>query len=214
MTEINEGNTISLFPIPAKIINIGRDFTENELQLFFEDIPMMKEDMSNYQSVNLTLFDNFAEELNDIKSFCEYQLKKFLEEIDGVDTDLAGLRITQSWLNKTKPGECHLPHIHANSYLSGVLYVSCLPNDSIILTNRSFGNFNNIELPIKKNTPWNTQQITINVTEGDLIIFPSWMGHSVNMNETKNRERISLACNTFPIGEIGSYRKINHLFLQ
>ena len=63
MVEINEGNIMSLFPIPAKIINIGRDFTENELQLFFEDIPMMKEeDMSNHQSVNLTLFDNFAEE--------------------------------------------------------------------------------------------------------------------------------------------------------
>ena len=43
------------------------------------------------------------------------------------------------------------------------------------------------------------------VTEGDLIIFPSWVPHGVSFNETENKERISLAFNTFPIGEMGDY---------
>ena len=56
--------------------------------------------------------------------------------------------------------------------------------------------------PKKKTTEWNVSGVSVNVTEGDLIVFPSWVKHGVSMNET-NRERISLAFNTFPIGEMG-----------
>ena len=133
------------------------------------------------------------------------------EEIEGVDTNLAGLRITQSWLNKTKPDESHHLHHHSNSYLSAVLYISCLPNDGINLSNRLYGSYNNIDFPIKVITPWNTQRVIINVKEGDLLIFPSWVPHWVDVNETKDKERISLAFNTFPVGEMGSY--YSHLTL-
>ena len=162
----------------------------------------------------LKIFDLYSEEeLKDIKKFCEQQLKIYLEEIEGADTDLAELRITQSWLNKTKPGELHHPHTHRNSYLAGVLYISCLPNDSINLENRAYGLYNNMIFPKKKTTNWNSSGFKQNVTEGDLIIFPSWVLHHVDLNETKNRERISLSFDTFPIGEMGDYGGATHLKL-
>ena len=205
---------IPLFPTPVFLTNINRDFTKDELQLFFEDILMRKEgNMSNHQSKDSYLFDIHTDTLGDIKKFCEYQLKNYLEEIEGVDTNLATLRITQSWLNKNKPNEWHPIHHHSNCYLSGVLYISCLPNDYINLTNRSNGNYDNMEFPKKKNTIWNSNGAVVDVKEGDLILFPSWIPHSVNRNETKNRERISLAFNTFPIGEIGNYDNVTHLKL-
>ena len=37
-----KNKVIPIFPIPVVVTNIGRDFTEDELQLFFEDILMMK----------------------------------------------------------------------------------------------------------------------------------------------------------------------------
>jgi len=46
-----------------------------------------------------------------------------------------------------------------------------------------------------------------------LILFPSWIPHSVNRNETKDKERISLAFNTFPIGEMGEEKEGSHLKL-
>ena len=146
--ETENGEIFNLFPIPLVKTNIGRDFTKDELQLFLKDIPMMKDKgrrMQNHGSVNLTLFDTFAEELTDIRNFCEYQFKQYIEHIDGANPDIAGLRITQSWLSITKPGEYHNPHHHPNSCLSGVLYISCLPNDHIVLSNRSYGLFDNIE---------------------------------------------------------------------
>ena len=70
-----------------------------------------------------------------------------------------------------------------------------------------------MEFSKKKITVWNAATYRQNVKEGDLIIFPSWVRHSVSLNETKNRERISLSFNTFPIGEIGNYDNVTHVKL-
>ena len=152
----NKPELISLFSTPIVKTNIGRNFTKLETDCF-QNISVTaykeKERMTNHQSENRYLFDNtFAEELKDIKEFCESQLKDYLENIEGADTDLAKLRITQSWLNRTKPQEFHHSHHHPNSYLSGVLYITCLPNDTINLENRSYGLYNNMEFPRKKDT--------------------------------------------------------------
>jgi len=204
--ETENGEIFNLFPIPLVKTNIGRDFTEDEIN-YFQDIPIYRDEqkgMMNHRSKDYYLFDNFTEELKDIKSFCEHHLKQYLEEIKGVNTNLAGLRITQSWLSITKPGEYHNPHHHPNSCLSGVLYISCLPNDHIVLSNRSYGLFDNIEFSIKESTEWNATVITVNVKKGDLVLFPSWVPHNVDVNNT-DKERISLSFDTFPIGELGGY---------
>jgi uncharacterized protein (TIGR02466 family) len=220
-TVFAKGELISLFSTPVVVTNIGRDFTETELQLFLEDIPYHKDadalttgekGMSNHQSKDRFLFDSHSDTLKDIKKFCEHQLKNYLEHIEGVDTNLAGLRITQSWLNKTKPGESHHSHFHRNSYLSAVFYISCLPKDYINIE-KSHRSYDNMIFPIKKTTEWNVSGLSVRVTEGDLIIFPSWVRHNVSLNKTKNRERISLAFNTFPIGEMGTHENVDHLIL-
>jgi len=214
MNELEQVGILSLFPTPVDVTNIGRSFTKLEMQCI-ADIPMQKlekQDMSNHQSVNLTLFEEFPN-LKDIKKFIENQLVRFLKEIEGVDTDLAGLRITQSWLNKNKPDEWHPIHHHANSYLSGVLYINCLPNDGIVFNNRFQNLFNNMEFPKKKNTIWSTTNIEHPVKEGDLILLPSWVPHEVFPNKTKNKERITLAFNTFPVGEMSRDSGADHTIL-
>jgi uncharacterized protein (TIGR02466 family) len=210
-------NVLSLFSAPVAVTNIDRDLTKDELQIFLKDISMYGALQSgeNSQSKDLYLFDNkWGEGLKNLKMFFEEQIKKYLEEIEGVDTDRAGLRITQAWLNKTNLTEQHSPHTHVNSYLSGVFFISCLPNDCINLirptTLASYGAVN-LTFPNKKVTAWNPKVVGVDIKEGDLIIFPSWIPHFVNVNET-NKERISLAFNTFPIGEMGEYRG-SHLIL-
>ena len=210
-----EWELFTLFSIPVVKINIGRDFTKSEMDCF-KNILMFRDEkigMQNHRSKDPYLFDNFAEELKDIKIFCEHELKQYLEKIEGIDTDLAELYITQSWLNKTKPGEYHHLHHHTNSYLSGVLYISCLPNDVISLEDRTYGLYNNLVFLKQEPTEWNCKGANINVKERDLILFPSWVPHHVGINETKETERISLSFNTFPIGELGDYDNTTHLKL-
>ena len=203
------GEILSLFATPIVKVNINREFTNDELRCLLT-IPIMKDEKSGvplHQSEDLHLFDNFSEDLKDIKKFCEHQLEIYLEKIEGI-TDKATLRITKSWLNKMKPQEFHHSHFHPNSYLSGVLYIKCLPNNHINFKNRSYGLYNNIEISDyrknrrKKLTVWNSSGAIVNVKEGDLIIFPSWISHSVNVNETKDQDRISFSFNTIPRGEI------------
>ena len=198
-----KGEFLSLFPTPAVKTNIGRGFTKDETD-FIQNISMQTKKRENHQSQDAYLFDTFIEELKDIKNFCEYHLKQYLENIEGANTDLAGLRITQSWLNKNKPQEHQHLHHHGNSYLSGILYVSCLPDDCINIINRLYRPYNNMNFPMKEITEWNTQGTKISVKEGDLLLFPSWIPHYVDKNNT-DKERISLAFNTFPIGEMGDY---------
>jgi len=207
---------IPLFSTPVVKTNIGREFTEDEIQLLLSDIPMERDETKhpNHRSKDYYLFDTFADkELKDIKKFCEQEIQKYLEEIEGADTDLATLRITQSWLNNTKPDENQHLHTHQNSYISGVLYFHCLPNDHINFNNRMNGAYQNINFTSKKLTAWNSNTVVINVKKGDLILFPSWIPHSVDVNKTKDKERLSLAFNTFPIGEMGAYNDPNHLKL-
>ena len=207
-TKKTDGELISLFSTPIVNTNIGREFTEEEMDCFANILieKNEKEGMQNHQSKDRYLFDNtFAEELYEIQKFCEHHLKQYLEEVEGVDTDLAGLRITQSWLNKNKPSESHHPHIHRNSYLSGVFYIRCLPNDHINLVNCIKGSYHNMEFSQEKVTEWNSNGAIVSVKKGDLILFPSWVPHHVDINETKETERISLSFNTFPIGEMGNY---------
>ena len=185
---IIEPAIVPVFATPVMKFNMNREFTKDESQLLLSDIPMWKDDkrgMVNHRSKDLYLLDNFIDKLKDIKNFCADKLKDYLEEIEGIDTDIITLRITQSWLNKTKPQESHHPHFHPNSYLSGVLYISCLPNDYI---NFSIANlYKPMEFPIKKSTLWNTKIIPIKVIEGDLILFPSSLAHDVALNKTKIR---------------------------
>ena len=64
-----------------------------------------------------------------------------------------------------------------------------------------------------KSTIWNARGAMVDVEEGNLLIFPSWITHFVNINETENKERISLAFNTFPIGELRDNTGGSHLKL-
>ena len=61
-----------------------------------------------------------------------------------------------------------------------------------------------MEFPKKKITAWNASGFRQPVIEGDLLMFPSWILHSVDVNKTKDKERISLSFDTFPMGKMGN----------
>ena len=195
-----------LFATPIVKVNINREFTTDELKLLLYDIPVVKDEttgMTNHQSDMSSVFDHY-EELKNIKDFCEREINDYLEQIEGVITDKANLKITMSWLNRNKSQEEHPPHFHANSYLSGVLYLQCLSDDAIIFSNRLHKFFDNFDFPREKHTIWTAPMIRQKVIEGDLVIFPSWLMHSVEKNEAYDKERVSLSFNTFPIGKMGN----------
>jgi ectoine hydroxylase-related dioxygenase (phytanoyl-CoA dioxygenase family) len=48
--------------------------------------------------------------------------------------------------------------------------------------------------PVTELTPYNTDQVVVSVSTGTLIVFPAWLPHSVDANESA-KERISVSFN-------------------
>jgi uncharacterized protein (TIGR02466 family) len=105
--------------------------------------------------------------------------------------------IGNMWANINPPGGYNRPHIHPNSHFSGVYYIKAPQNSGDIVFNDPRSGAHMI-MPerVKDIKPpshlW--REVRINPLEGRLIMFPSWLWHCVDPNES-NDIRISVSFN-------------------
>ena len=104
--------------------------------------------------------------------------------------------VTDCWANINSPGSYNRKHTHFNSMLSGVYYPS-VPDKSghIVFTDPRIQAYV-ISLPVTKKTTFTSRQIRRTPRTGEFILFPSWLEHSVDANESEE-ERVSVAFNVF-----------------
>jgi uncharacterized protein (TIGR02466 family) len=102
--------------------------------------------------------------------------------------------ITGCWMNMKPRGEDHGVHNHPNNFLSGVYYVDVPPGaDRIVF--HDFRMERNAILPrYTEETALTASLVRLAVRSGLLVMFPSWLMHSVAPNPTAH-ERVSLAFN-------------------
>ena len=118
------------------------------------------------------------------------------------------LDINNMWINMTRYGNYNIPHCHSGSILSGTFYVKTPINcGSIEFENPIAGLMDSYlthwHLRHEKeltNSPWLLQKLNVSCEENKLVIFPSWIKHSVEQNLNKDEDRISIAFNCSPIG--------------
>ena len=145
----------------------------------------------------------FHDHLKKIKQFCEQQLKIYVEEVINPKKEL-DFYITQSWLNITKPGEWRWEHSHSNSIISGVFYISTEKGDNLQVFDPNQRLKDTITISPKEYNLWNSTNWSFLVNNNDLLLFPSWLRHRVDMrNESATADRISLAFNVFAKGTFG-----------
>ena len=105
-----------------------------------------------------------------------------------------GLEITACWATVLAPGAEHRVHSHPNNYLSGVYYLRALPGANAIYFHDPRPQTGVIRPPVTALTAENTDQVVVPVAEGTLLLFPSYLAHSVPAN-TGDGERISVSFN-------------------
>jgi len=110
--------TYNLFPTAVAKFELGRDYTAEELA--FVDEQPMHSNMGNTTSDDRYVLRH--DTMANLKAFAEASVNEYLLSIYTPKHDLS-LRLTQSWLNYTKPGQYHHKHAHPNSFVSGVLYL-------------------------------------------------------------------------------------------
>jgi uncharacterized protein (TIGR02466 family) len=104
------------------------------------------------------------------------------------------LQITGCWATVLARGAPHRVHSHPNNFLSAVYYVRVHPGADTINFHDPRAQTGIIRPPVAALTAENTDQVVVKVTDGTLLLFPSWLQHSVDAS-TAERERISISFN-------------------
>jgi len=110
-------------------------------------------------------------------------------------------KMTTSWITKTNINQSSLIHNHNNSMLSGVLYLKTEPKKAKIIFHNHANN-SSWKLSTSENNIYNSDKYTFDMSENLIIFFPSETHHQIKASEQLT-ERISLAFNFCPIGQIG-----------
>ena len=108
--------------------------------------------------------------------------------------DQEAFEITGCWATVLAKGAIHKPHSHPNNFLSAVYYVRTQPGADTINFHDPRRQTYVIRPPVVELTAENTDQVVVRVTNGTLLMFPSYLEHSVDINMSAE-ERISVSLN-------------------
>ena len=174
---------IHKFKLEAHLINQALIGLEHDTHLNYDDNFVYKEVFNHPDFSDLQ-----AEVLINVKEVCPHT------------TRTNEWKTVSAWLNNQPPQQSGFGfHNHADAFLSAVLY---LKGSQMSLKFRDDAKeaqgTNSVEKDfdlIIRHT-WNKDQ-KIDVAVGDLLVFPSYLLHCPNHNET-NEDRISIAYNLMP----------------
>lgn len=148
--------------------------------------------VNGWQSSDYYMIDSQTFGLSSFFNFISKNIPIFLESFGTKDKSL---QVDNFWFNINSTSSFNKPHIHAGSFLSGVMYIKVPDNSGNIIFHRSsseqyilYSNISNAS-GVCGYTSWKYKP-----EECKCIIFPSWVSHEVEINENQN-DRISIAFN-------------------
>jgi len=173
-----------------------------DIEYQIKDYGTDTEPYANVNSVDTYILDQpiFA----NLKKFIQENIDQYVIE---VFASRQKLKLTQSWVNKNETNTLHKMHYHSNSYLSGVFFFDNHPSKLQLLGDQKIW----IELNEKQEfNEFNSSVFNVTVNRNRLAIFPSYVSHSVGLNNIK-QTRYSLSFNTFPVGDLGLETALTHV---
>jgi uncharacterized protein (TIGR02466 family) len=204
---------VPIFPTPIYITQLPDSL--GSIIPWLTQQPMLDEevDSPNYgeRSKNAYLLDE--PEANDLKSHLLHHVREYGTQL-GYTYD--EYRLGQSWLSYKQPGQHHTMHSHPNSLISGVFYFG-EPSEKTpaikfhkTTVGLNVATMSPSTVSDKRNLPFAQETFSVEFTPGLLVLFPSYLYHSVPKNET-DKVRASLAFNTVPKYGLGEEKNLTEL---
>ena len=211
-------NLFHLFPIPVLIKQYPYEYSKeldwintqksrnNTEQLEYGAPKEERLIVHNQQSENTFLLDDPI--MQNVRKFILEEVNAFAKDILGLESEMV---ITQSWFNKNQKGMQHHEHIHPNSIISGVWY----PQIDESLPPIKFRNTKQAHITgnIVNYNNFNSATFLLPMRNGELILFPSTLSHSVPTNFS-DKVRFILSFNTWCKGSMGDERSLKYLPLD
>lgn len=209
-TMLEKSNIVGLYPVPI-IYDYDSGYHPNEDEIDYLFSCATRKPGMNQISNSSHVLEH--ESMKNMKSFLQKYLDRYSKEIMNIEQNFY---ITQTWFTRNQPGESHGRHEHHNSIISGVFYVNADKNMGKIT-------FHNTSNSIEKYFPFtynyfdynlfNSKNWWFEVKTGTIIVFPSWLEHSVSENQT-NETRLCVGFNSFVRGKIGSQEHYDDIILK
>ncbi|SNB63957.1 conserved hypothetical protein [Arboricoccus pini] len=176
--------TLDLPPDQAAVMNAG---LLNEIERLIEPRPALKPG-TNWQTDPI---------LQDLPEFAD--LKALILTAAGAVGEALKLksrqfRITGCWANVNPPGGRNSAHTHPNNYLSGVYYVATPAGQGRIVFDDPRPQAFVMMPPVSQFTKFTGNNVNLDVKPGRLVLFPSWLQHSVPTNQS-TEDRVTIAFN-------------------
>ena len=200
-----------LFSTPVYVNNLGH-FSQPDLKhLEYTHLTATGEPYNFLSSVDKNVLDR--PELAHIRSLIQGEIDFCARELYAITRD-AEFYITNSWVNIYGRGDQAGAHLHHNSLLSGVLYLQ-VPDTGAggeIVFHKDLHSPNTFPLAIDpevvSSNIYNCKMWGYRPKTHDICIFPSYLSHSVQPNES-DEGRWSLAFNVFIRGHFGAVHKLH-----
>lgn len=115
------------------------------------------------------------------------------------------------WININRKFNTNSVHIHDNSFISGAFYLKAMPGQGNIVFYKNYSQDYPIAsaAKIQQYTQINNSAITFTPETAKLIMFPGWLPHGVEHNDT-DEDRISISFNTKIIRTDDEYYRSTH----
>ena len=151
-----------------------------------------RSNVHGWHSKNFNLKDQNSIQNKFLASLKDYIFDVF--ESFGWSFEAKKIICTEMWAIINKKDSFNVVHTHPNSYLSAAYYVKAPMNcGKFLVENPNAVSTHSFPKIIKKNE-FNSNTRGIEVEEGDLLFFPSYLPHRVGKNES-NEDRIVISFN-------------------
>ena len=134
------------------------------------------------------------QEMEDLAPLMTTALHAADQILEFLELQRCAMRVSGCWASVGGPGNFHMEHSHPNNFLSGVYYVSTPSGGDRINFHDPRPQANVMAPRVKASSAKNAQRASITVKPGSIVLFPSWLRHSVDTN-TSSEMRTSIAFN-------------------
>lgn len=194
-----------LFPTPIKLIQ----FTDLSVCLKAKETiySLDKNERLSDDELHWCTPDDLhlRKEFLDLKNLIMHEVSLYLDEL-GVVRE--GEKMLCMWANISKCKNRHAVHMHPNSFLSGVLYLSTpgIPGNIGFKDPRPGAEILSFKYTESSLLKHRTREVI--PTTGLMILFPSWLSHGTNRGDFSDSEdRISISFNVMPSGKFIDYSR-------
>jgi uncharacterized protein (TIGR02466 family) len=209
----NEHQVLELFPTPVYVANLPAELSK-VIPFLDTQTPNSGSDEANYGERSANSYILNEPECTDMKSEILSHVKEYAENTLLYEYD--SYELSQSWVSRKQPGQHHTMHTHPNSLISGVFYYGHpSPETPAIKFHKMTGGFNVSYIQPrtkadKRSSKFAWNEFAIEFTPGMLLLFPSYLFHSVPINKS-NTVRSSLAFNVVPKSNLGDEANLTEL---